>query len=299
MKRLRTTIINMVVEGKSGFQEDLDSRNERFFAGYSFEPLSGWGIISQTPASVLDKPLKNLLGQLLLQGLPLLILILLIVWWVARRISKPLYTLARFSEEAILHKSAIPAKLPVINSRFYEVKQLYQSMNAHLNLLSAEIQMDGLTGLANRKTFDCVIQEWQEKQYPFSLILLDVDHFKRVNDTYGHVTGDEVLKYAASMIRSISRKEDLCFRYGGEEFGILVKHGDLEVAADMAEQLRKKIENGINPTGGSITISLGISSACRAKDIKELIEQADRALYQSKAEGRNRTTVHDRAVQRT
>ncbi|GGD77452.1 sensor domain-containing diguanylate cyclase [Paenibacillus nasutitermitis] len=286
------TIINQVVMGKSGYQEVVNSENNSFFAGYSYEPLSGWGIISQTPTSVLDRPLKKLTDRLLIQALPLLSLILLIVWWFARRISKPLFTLARFSEEAILHRAAIPAQLPVIRSKFYEVTQLYQSINAHINLLSAEIQLDGLTGLANRKSFDLVIDEWQDKRIPFSLIFLDIDHFKKVNDTFGHVTGDEVLKYAASTIRSVSREEDLCFRYGGEEFGILVKHGDTGLATDMAEQLRKKIASGTNPTGSVITISLGVSSSESALSNKQLIEQADQALYQSKSEGRNRTSVH-------
>jgi diguanylate cyclase (GGDEF)-like protein len=289
-------VINKVLMGGNGSQSIINSEGNPFFAGYAYEPNSGWGIISQTPTSVLKKPLKNLFTYMFIVFVPLVVLILLVVWWFAYRIAKPLYTLAKFSEEAILHIKAVPSKLPKISSRIYEVKQLYQSINSHLNLLNTEIQMDGLTRLANRKAFDLVIREWHENKIPFSLILLDIDYFKRVNDSHGHVTGDEVLKFVASVMRTISREEDVCFRYGGEEFGILVKYGSSEAATDIAERIRERVETSMNPTGEVITISIGISfsDAKTLEDPKELIEMADQALYQSKKEGRNRTTIYSK-----
>ncbi|WP_082311246.1 GGDEF domain-containing protein [Paenibacillus sp. FJAT-27812] len=156
-----------------------------------------------------------------------------------------------------------------------------------------EIRLDGLTGLANRKTFDLTIREWLEEKIPFALILLDIDYFKKINDEHGHLIGDEVLMHTASQILAFSRSEDLCFRYGGEEFGILVNHGNIQTAVQMAEHLREAIAAAISPTGSPIYVSIGISvSIAGAADVKEIIEMADKALYQSKTKGRNRTTVY-------
>jgi diguanylate cyclase (GGDEF)-like protein len=98
------------------------------------------------------------------------------------------------------------------------------------------------------------------------------------------------------VMRTISRDEDVCFRYGGEEFGVLVKYGTPEAASDIAERIRERVGTSINPTGEVITISIGISfsDAKTPKNPKELINIADQALYQSKKEGRNRTTMYSK-----
>jgi diguanylate cyclase (GGDEF)-like protein len=299
-KRLNETItnnkvINEAITGLGGSQEIINSKGKSYFAGYDFEPITGWAIVAQTPTSIVDKPLKELVWSMLLQSLPLFLVILLVAWYVSYVISKPLFQLAAYSEEAILSTKAVRTKMPKAKSYIYEVRQLNQSLNNHINLLNKEIRLDGLTGLANRKTFDLTLQEWLEEDIPFALILLDIDYFKKINDEQGHLIGDEVLIHMASQILAYSRSEDLCFRYGGEEFGILVKHGNVQIAEQMAERLREAIAVTVSPAGSPIFVSIGISlSTPGFVDAKDIIEMADKALYQSKARGRNRTTVYEK-----
>ncbi len=192
------------------------------------------------------------------------------------------------------------SEFPKIKSNIYEVKQLYQSIDLafqkikhHINQLDIEIQTDALTGLANRRTFDLVINDQIHNGTSFSLIMLDIDFFKKVNDTFGHLLGDDVLRFLARTMQELSRESDLCFRYGGEEFAIIVPYGDCETAIDIAERLRMNIESTASPTGEAITISLGISIYPKhGQDVKEIISAADEALYISKSTGRNKTTFY-------
>jgi diguanylate cyclase (GGDEF)-like protein len=179
-----------------------------------------------------------------------------------------------------------------MDSAIYEVRQLNHHIMHYLKLLNVQIQIDGLTGLNNRKTFDAVIEEWIDQKNPFFLILIDIDYFKKVNDTYGHLVGDEVIKYLASMMLSVSRDGDLCFRYGGEEFGMLIMGKNADDAFKIAERLREKVADTASPSGRPITISSGISAYQDEDQYPEtIIERADAALYQSKSDGRNKTTV--------
>ncbi|WP_257985446.1 sensor domain-containing diguanylate cyclase [Bacillus sp. V5-8f] len=289
---LSNSTVKKALSGRSGSQQVRNSKGKEYFMGYAYEPNTGWGIVSQTPVTVLKQPLNELIVQMILKSLPLFILILLISWLLAYRISKPLHVLAKGSEEAIRRNKQIPAQ-PKMSSGIYEVKQLYKHINNHIELLNRENQIDGLTELANRKTFQRVIEEWVDNGISFSLILLDVDHFKTINDEYGHVTGDEVLKSIASTIRLFTRDGDLNFRYGGEEFGILVKDANKGTAFKIAEQVRTAVEKCRTPSGRNITISLGISEFINeTSNTDEIIKKADYALYQSKSNGRNVTTIY-------
>lgn len=285
--------IQQIMQGKSGSAQIVNSKGKEFFAGFAYEKKLGLGVVTQTPVSVIKEPLQDLFKKMAIQSLPLLILILLIAGVLAKNLSKPLNMLAKYSEDAINQIRTVPIQTLKIDSNIYEVRQLYHQFKNHINLLSVQVQIDGLTGLANRKTFDSVIKEWIEKDIHFSIIFLDIDHFKKVNDTYGHLIGDDVLKYLASMIQNVSRDEDLCFRYGGEEFGILVREKNEKGAYKIAELLRTRVAETASPTGRPITISLGVCS-CHTEDEepKAIIEKADAALYHSKKDGRNRTTIY-------
>ncbi|OEH94056.1 sensor domain-containing diguanylate cyclase [Bacillus solimangrovi] len=286
-------VVQQLMKGNNGSSVITNVRGNEFFAGYAHEETTGWGIVSQTPTDVIEDPLHELLTQMFFRSLPLVVLILLLSWILANTLAKPINSLAKFSEDAITHKQHIVPK-DWINGRIhiYEVHQLYHHISNHLNLLHSEVQLDGLTQLVNRKTFDIVIKEWIDANMSFAIIMLDIDHFKKVNDTYGHLVGDEVLKFLASIIKKVAREDDLCFRYGGEEFGILVKHINVEDAKKMAERLRQKVAETVSPTGQPITISLGVT-VYREEDIDEkiIIQRADKALYCSKANGRNKVTV--------
>lgn len=217
---------------------------------------------------------------------------------ISRSISKPLYILAKYSEKIFTPKGKINSEFPKIKSSIYEVKQLYRSIDLafqdiqhHINQLDRDSQTDALTGLANRRTFDLVLNEQIQNRTPFSLIFLDIDFFKKVNDTFGHLVGDDVLRFLSRIMKELTRDGDLCFRYGGEEFAIIVPYGDHDTAIDIAERLRMEIESTESPTGEAITISLGIATYPEhGQDSKEMISAADEAMYTSKSEGRNKTS---------
>jgi len=159
---------------------------------------------------------------------------------------------------------------------------------------------DALTGISNRRHFmelaELEMKRSQRYNSPFSIILLDADHFKQVNDTYGHDVGDIVLKHIARTTATILREPDIFGRFGGEEFTIALPQTDIKGAEQLAERLRLLIENNtILPAGGqriAVTISLGIAETTAAtQDLEELLKQADIALYRAKNKGRNRVAM--------
>ncbi|MDH5607113.1 MAG: diguanylate cyclase [Anaerolineae bacterium] len=160
---------------------------------------------------------------------------------------------------------------------------------------------DPLLGIYNQRYFftlaEEVFNQSRVNQDDLSIILLDLDHFKRINDTYGHRFGDKVLHIFAEATKSMLREEDIFARYGGEEFVILLPKTNLAMATQVAERLRNKIEKTQIATNRGGDLSLTVSAGVAALDIEMtlnidiLLEKADQAMYQSKGEGRNKVTV--------
>lgn len=171
-----------------------------------------------------------------------------------------------------------------------------QKTNAQLHQLS---RTDGLTGLLNRKAWETeAIKEFQRYQRHHrhaSLVMLDIDHFKKVNDNYGHPTGDEVIRRTAKLILETSREIDIAGRYGGEEFALVLVDTDAIGAEAVAERLRQKISQQLVQHDGKqlqYTISLGIAQLSdRMATTDDWIDGADKALYLAKHKGRNQTIV--------
>ena len=155
---------------------------------------------------------------------------------------------------------------------------------------------DGLTGIYNRRFMDTKLNEeyFRHKRYarPFSIVMFDIDHFKKVNDAYGHQCGDFILKSVSSRISAAIRNIDFLFRYGGEEFCCMLPETNREGAELVAERFREAImvmENNFNGAVINITISLGVANLrSDTESPSALIHQADEALYRAKREGRNR-----------
>ncbi|WP_236014325.1 GGDEF domain-containing protein [Marinobacterium alkalitolerans] len=174
-------------------------------------------------------------------------------------------------------------------------KALHQA-NEELGRLS---RTDRLSGLANRGHWEsCLEQEFERfcrTQQPSSLVMLDVDHFKKVNDTYGHQAGDEVIRVLANTLKSHARSTDLPGRYGGEEFGVLLVNTRSSDALVFAERVREAVELMVVEHAGTrieFTISLGVAEANNDyRSHEDWMRQADAALYHSKESGRNRTTL--------
>jgi diguanylate cyclase len=158
----------------------------------------------------------------------------------------------------------------------------------------SEARTDSLTGLANRRAFDDELKrrlaEWERKRIPCTLILLDIDFFKKFNDTHGHQAGDEVLRQTAKVLKAQSRESDLPCRYGGEEFGVILSSTDAASARIVAERIRAAVEESTTAFQDKqlkVTCSIGMSQFESSDDATRLIRRADEALYASKKAGRN------------
>lgn len=156
---------------------------------------------------------------------------------------------------------------------------------------------DHLTGLHNRQSVDQIwereIQRSVRYGDVFSVLLIDIDHFKRVNDTFGHLVGDELLYQFSQLLQEISRDTDHIGRWGGEEFIVIIPGTNLSSAVLMAEKLRDRVEQYSFRTVGSITVSIGLACYRNGMSQDELFSVTDRALYRAKASGRNRVEVGD------
>ena len=153
------TVVKQLLQGKSGATRVINSQGLNFSLPMPTKKILGGASYYQTPTAVINVPLHNLFKKTIFQSLPLLLLILSIAWILANSLSKPLNRLAKFSEDAIQHKQTSVSNLK-IKSNIYEVRQLYYHIQNHFQLLNNQIQLDGLTDLANRRTFDLVIKEW-------------------------------------------------------------------------------------------------------------------------------------------
>ncbi len=178
-------------------------------------------------------------------------------------------------------------------------KKRYQDRLRHNVQLSLEMAItDQLTGLHNRRYMarhlDSLISNAQKSNKPLAFLIMDIDHFKSVNDTHGHDIGDEVLREFANRISANIRGIDLACRYGGEEFVLVMPDTDVDFAYTIAERLRKSVETtpieiSRAPGALSVTISIGIAASAGGDDNAEkLLHRADQALYRAKREGRNR-----------
>jgi diguanylate cyclase (GGDEF)-like protein len=179
----------------------------------------------------------------------------------------------------------------------------------HYTRLFSEIEdmahKDGLTGLLNQRAFQTLLETHfpKDSQDRLSLIILDIDSFKHFNDTNGHLLGNEVLIQLAKVVQHSIIDDQLAFRFGGEEFVILLPHTDIQMAGVIAEQIRKNVENTSFPCGekqpkGRLTISLGVASSesLQTSSTHELVDLADKALYQAKESGKNKVAAYEGSI---
>ena len=179
-------------------------------------------------------------------------------------------------------------ELASTNAQLVEQMETITALNQKLEVLST---IDALTGLNNRRAFeDSLAQELalvDRRSTPLSLVIVDVDHFKIINDTYGHATGDKVLQAIAALLTQSARAIDVVARIGGEEFAVILPNTDAASASVVAERMRAAVANDAE-LNMSLTISLGIATLLKQETASSLFVRADKAMYAAKDGGRNR-----------
>ncbi|HEY8410772.1 MAG TPA: GGDEF domain-containing response regulator [Pyrinomonadaceae bacterium] len=187
-------------------------------------------------------------------------------------------------------------ELPLEFELLIERVQQLVALRQKIDRLRADADLDSLTGLANRRRFRVAlvreVERWRRYRVPCALLMLDIDHLKRINDQFGHPAGDAVIRQIAQTLREVSRDNDTAARLGGEEFGLLLAGVDLQRAAAAAERLRTVLSGRRVDGVGTVTVSIGVASCPEnATSERTLYAASDRALYVSKNSGRDRVSV--------
>jgi diguanylate cyclase (GGDEF)-like protein len=225
----------------------------------------------------------------------LLVVIAAVAYWLAALIARPLRRLT--SAAAQVSARDLPAALPAggggeVGYLTQVFNTMVESLRKHHDELERLSTTDTLTGLSNRRhLMDLLAQEIERAKragQPFSILMLDVDHFKKYNDNHGHQAGDEVLARVSTVLRNSIRPYDCAARYGGEEFLVMLSAASLDRAKESAERIRKQVRSE-QFGGGLVTISIGVAEYPSQGDTaKSVIGQADAALYEAKRAGRDR-----------
>ncbi len=184
-----------------------------------------------------------------------------------------------------------------LQKRLVDSRQEISTLQENLEVVRTESLTDPLTTLSNRKFFEDsiarMIEECKTKDMPLSMILTDIDHFKKFNDTYGHLTGDQVLRLVAMAMKNNVKGQDVAARYGGEEFVVLLPKTALTAAVTVADHIRRAVmgkelmRRSTGETLGRVTISLGVATWHKGDTVASLLERADNCLYAAKHAGRN------------
>jgi diguanylate cyclase len=185
-----------------------------------------------------------------------------------------------------------------LQARLSASKQEIDQLQEHLDVVRTESLTDPLTGLANRKSFDDnllrAISEARAGNEHLSLLMMDIDHFKKFNDTFGHLTGDQVLRLVAMSVKQNIKGQDTAARYGGEEFAVILPNTVLRSAITVADHIRRAVmakdlmKRSTGENLGHVTISIGVATLHPHDTPQSLIERADGCLYAAKRNGRNR-----------
>ena len=201
--------------------------------------------------------------------------------------------------EAMLWNSASPATIFTISLTLVTGVLFAYSFAITANRQRSRLRrlatIDPLTGTGNRRAqnekIDTVNALFRRAQVPGSILILDIDYFKKINDTHGHIVGDDVLVEVADLIRASTRPTETLYRYGGEEFIVIAEHTDLEGAAHLAEKLRGLIEQKVFVSDIRLTMSFGVAELQPSEGRQGWLIRADKALLRAKSEGRNRVVL--------
>ncbi|MGV0763076.1 sensor domain-containing diguanylate cyclase [Tistrella mobilis] len=295
-------VIEAAIAGASGSREVVNSRGVEMLAGYASVPAAGWGVVAQRPLAVTLAPLEGLMWRVAANSAPAAVVTLVAIWWFARAISRPLGQLADGARQ--MDAPGTADRIQRVRSWYVEARQIKRAMLIGIGLLQArigrldrDVRTDPLTGLINRRGLDEVLELWRAEARPFAAIAVDIDHFKQVNDSWGHEAGDAVLRRLGLILRQTARDTDLVCRTGGEEFLLLLPGLSSAAAVAVAERLRKAVARERIDPAGHVTVSAGVAVLPEdATDIGTALRLADEMLYEAKRAGRNRVVAAGRPL---
>lgn len=260
-----------------------------------------WAVVAEIPADVAYAQVAHLRTLALFSGSVLLLVIGGLAYLLGLTIVMPLDRMAGGARRVA--EGDLSVALPVVGGgEVAYVTEVFNDMVNRLRQSREELERlsrtDALTGLPNRRhlmeTLEKEVRRAKRNERPFSLLMVDVDHFKRYNDTFGHLAGDEVLKRLAQVLAAAIRTADYAARYGGEEFTVVLPETHLESALEVAERIRAKMEEQQFGPGGTGRVTLSIGMAEHPTDggtVEAVTSAADSALYAAKEYGRNRVVT--------
>ncbi|PRA65885.1 sensor domain-containing diguanylate cyclase [Pseudomonas sp. MYb187] len=295
--------VDAALRGENGAMDVPNLKGIQMLAGYAQVKNANWAVVAQQPRALALAPLETLMRDMLIKIVPAGLVGLILILLGTMLITRPLQQLAKSANR--LSAPNTSEELNAINAWYREAAAIRQALlgsvqrvRQKIGSLSQAAQSDALTGLANRRAMDASLQALDQTERDYAVLALDIDHFKRVNDTFGHDVGDIALKQVAAIIQQCSRAEDLACRAGGEEFVLVLPESSLEAARDIAERIRHTVATTEIAQVGTLTISIGV--ACRSVDSQAsgaILKRADQRLYGAKTGGRNRVVADDAEVQ--
>ena len=212
-----------------------------------------------------------------------------------KRLASITNEIEQHNQNEIIHRQNLQQQLDDLVVKIKDMESESSELKSKLKIANTQALRDPLTGLPNRNAYnerlEMELSRWKRYHSPLSLIIWDIDHFKNINDNYGHKAGDKVLRLIAKQLSDHSRASDFISRFGGEEFTMLLPNTNCHSALIFANQLRQTIENaGFNSSGTSvdITISCGVTEFIEQDTDESAFERADQALYHAKEQGRNK-----------
>lgn len=289
----------MALLGNKGNFRLTDSQGTTFLAGFAKVKRADWIILTLQTEQIVIQALNNVMIDVTKKSAPVLLITLFIITLLTIYIAKPLRMLGLAASR--MDDPDVISNIRAVSSWYFEVEHLKRVilwgtilLHKRIGKLSSQAHTDPLTGLLNRRGFHENIEMSLHNNSVVSVIVIDIDHFKNVNDTYGHDVGDEVIKMLGRHLKTNSRKTDLVCRTGGEEFLMLLPGIDIHLAVVIAERLRKNVAEMSFPICQHITISIGVASFLpKEVPIDAALKTADNALYRAKKAGRNKVIVQD------
>ncbi|HZG83567.1 sensor domain-containing diguanylate cyclase [Paenibacillus sp.] len=266
-------------------------------AGYATVESNGWSIAVQTPVEAVEAELRRHTLDRLMFLVPSCLALLAVAVYLARRMAEPFVALSVVARK-LTSGGTVPESLlrghwnREADTLGKTMLLALRSVQEDAERLTTEAMTDPLTGLGNRRSLREAIAGFTAGGGAFAVLILDIDRFKSINDTFGHGVGDEVLRFLSGVVRGALPSGGTCYRLGGEEFVVLLAGADAAAAFPSAERIRGTLERTPSPTGASVTVSIGVADYPeRGADEESLLVAADAALYEAKAQGRNRTII--------